>query len=858
MSKNTRVSSRTLLVLTCALLVLFIFTPVSANVHGRSHYLLAVPNKLATAPSEQSPSKVPRVHSPPDIPLSGASAADPPYDEQVGLTFTQNSKSILYNITAVEQTDPLSGTGPAYLLNGLSNQGYWYQVGLSWNWNPGYSPGSGFDMNYEVFDPAGNTTFPTNGGGGLIGYSNAVNPGDIVALKLYFSNGNVTMFSQDLNTSAEASASYSAEGATSFVGLPSSSNSNGFFTGLMTEWYHPNPYYGNEQKVTYSSNLPISSATIWIDEYSPPCCSNSLFSASSGLVSYSNPTVLQEFSSNGVTAYSDAYEFITGALTGQVRLTMSYSVVGGGGGYSPPILTYVANGINTTATLSTSPLTFNADSGSSWSVTPTLGGSTSVERWQTSQATLGKADSSETVAFNYYKQYLQTLSYSASDSSNSIAPIFTADQFGSPAGQVLFAYPTGYWFDSGSPWSVTNPIAGGAGERWLINTANQANNGTISFSQTISFLYCHQFLDTLSYTVIGGGSPVTPIFTSSQLESSFRQALTPSPTEYWLDAGAAWNVTNPLNSSDVLQRWQTEQAFSGTLSSLTRATFVFRYYHQLPITVSYSIIDGGSPNAPAIGVIVFGNVSTDTLSRYPTSLWVDAGSTANFPASLVPSSDSERWVTSANLSLVVDSVLTESVLYQHQYFVSVESAMTGGGSVSPASQWCDATSTINLVASPVSGWRLGAWDGSGTESYSGNAKATELEVHGPINETAVFYPGLSLDIEPGGSATYSYDSTVGHISSGREILYVPPGTNVTLFADRSSILYSNGGWAIAAHETRMPKIAIVVNAPMTAEATFSYNWTAIGGLSGAGVVIGAILVLFTLEFRRRLKPHSVA
>ena len=39
-------------------------------------------------------------------------------------------------------------------------------------------------MVYEVFDSSGNSIFPTNGSGGLTSYSGAVNPGDMVILKL--------------------------------------------------------------------------------------------------------------------------------------------------------------------------------------------------------------------------------------------------------------------------------------------------------------------------------------------------------------------------------------------------------------------------------------------------------------------------------------------------------------------------------------------------------------------------------------------------------------------------------------------------------------------------------------------------
>ena len=79
-----------------------------------------------------------------------------------------------------------------------------------------------------------------------------VNQGDTILLTLSFANGNVVMEGTDQNTGAQAQKTYSAVGATSFIGnLSATANSNGFFTGLMTEWYHSSPYYGDEQKVTY-------------------------------------------------------------------------------------------------------------------------------------------------------------------------------------------------------------------------------------------------------------------------------------------------------------------------------------------------------------------------------------------------------------------------------------------------------------------------------------------------------------------------------------------------------------------------------------------------------------------------------
>ena len=61
------------------------------------------------------------------LPLSPLPVAN--YDEQLGITFTQNFASLAYNVTAVPQIDS-NGYGPAYLLNGLSNDKLLVSSGL--------------------------------------------------------------------------------------------------------------------------------------------------------------------------------------------------------------------------------------------------------------------------------------------------------------------------------------------------------------------------------------------------------------------------------------------------------------------------------------------------------------------------------------------------------------------------------------------------------------------------------------------------------------------------------------------------------------------------------------------------------
>ena len=204
--------------------------------------------------------------------------------------------------------------------------------------------------------PQGRGSFPLRAVVVCRVYSGPVNQGDTVLLNLYFSSGQVIMYSKDWNTGATSFQSFSAESATTFKGITGqSSDSNGFFTGLMTEEYHVSAYYGSETQVTYSDPYyAISSALMWADEYNSNT-TISIFGHASYQLSYSgNPNQFQYFSTNGASMSSNAYEFISGSST-EVGTTMSYNVLDGGYSYSAPTLSYVSNGVRNQRRSATNP-----------------------------------------------------------------------------------------------------------------------------------------------------------------------------------------------------------------------------------------------------------------------------------------------------------------------------------------------------------------------------------------------------------------------------------------------------------------------------------------------------------------------
>ena len=239
-------------------------------------------------------------------------SSGPQYVEQLGETFQQDSAYLSVNVTAIPQNDT-DGYGPAYLLNGLTDQGWWYQVGLSYDWpHSGGGSYGGFFFNYEVFSATDQSVFPSPNSTSLSYFLGAVYAGDSVQLSLSFASGNVSMGAYDWQTHAVANASYSAEGSTSFVGMSQPSNQLGFFTGLMTEWYHASPYHGGEQQVTYSLQAPMGSAVLWVDEYDNLGGRTTLFSDSDSVTL--SPLSLQNFTYQNASVASTSSSFTTGTI----------------------------------------------------------------------------------------------------------------------------------------------------------------------------------------------------------------------------------------------------------------------------------------------------------------------------------------------------------------------------------------------------------------------------------------------------------------------------------------------------------------------------------------------------------------
>lgn len=417
------------------------------------------------------------------------------------------------------------------------------------------------------------------------------------------------------------------------------------------------------------------------------------------------------------------------------------------------------------------------------------------ERWDTGIAsTCGfffLCSTAEAVSFidsittiNYWHQLLLDDSYSISGGGSPTAPSIFYTAFGGGTSNVISTSGTFFWADSGTAWSITNPLVGSSStERW---ETNSLVSGIATASTTESLTYFNQFLFTLNYVIKDGGSGVSaPVLTSTKFGAAFTPSLTTVASPYWLDNGKAWKVNSPLGGSTASQRWQAPPStvLSGTVTATQ--TKVFTYYHQYFVAASFFVSDGstGYTANPSLVASLFGASLTTPLTTTPSSLWLDAAHWASSPQLLLGSTSTQRWYATTNTGVVSGAAI--NVKYFHQYWVVFSVAPVGSGSTSPTG-WYNANAVDTIHATPAAGWILSSWTTTGGITITGGqTPTTTMKVTGTGTVTATFKPNVvltlsstSLTIAHGGSAidtatikgspqsvTLSYSSTTVGITA---------------------------------------------------------------------------------------------
>ncbi|MDA4115563.1 MAG: hypothetical protein OK442_03275 [Thaumarchaeota archaeon] len=529
----------------------------------------------------------------------------------------------------------------------------------------------------------------------------------------------------------------------------------------------------------------------------------------------------------------------------------TYTLVGSTTAPSAPDLNYTGFGTNSTYPLTGKQSLVWLDSGSSWSAPAALAGSSSTERWESS-ITSGAATAGQTVALTYYHQFLITFGYSVVGGGTAYSsPTFQFTSFGAPS------QGSQGWVDAGTAYSFTNPLGGStSSERWLTPTPT----AVASASGPANAVYFHQYAFVLTFTVSGGGTYDSPVLNFTALGRPGLAQVNATNTTFWIDSSAKWGVSALLPNSSPTERWVTKQTSSGT----ALAPFVddLLYYHQYLGAFRYSILGaGGSPPVPnlnysSLGAAILVPLVNGTARTY----WIDSGSFW-VPSSTVPGIRGERWLSNVTGPIVADTPLVEDVQYAHQFYVEVGVSTPAGGQVANTNQWETQMSTVILNATAAQAWNFAYWQGATAFSYNGTTRLPTLSVLGPANETAIFFPGLTIITTSQGAVGYSYGTISGTVPpASTATIYPPPGRNVTLTAMPVTVSVKFNGWTGQVVGTQLPsELAYSLQAPISIEspavvhATFSTDYTDIRTFAIASLGIFAA-ACFVFIVRRGYTP----
>lgn len=207
------------------------------------------------------------------------------------------------------------------------------------------------------------------------------------------------------------------------------------------------------------------------------------------------------------------------------------------------------------------------------------------------------------------------------------------------------------------------------------------------------------------------------------------------------------DVVSGSNGYSAIQGWDPVTGWGTPIASLL-APILASFPLQVTMTMSYSIVDGGSPAAPIFNYIHGGASMNTMLTTAPVRISVDDGSVWSVtPNPLSGSTSKERWWTLQPINGTAAS-RTIVLTYQHQYNLTMQSDPPNAGVLAPGSGWQDAGKVVSITAAANNGYVFISWNGSGYGSYTGTDNPAKVTMNWLVEETAIFQPltvGISLN-----------------------------------------------------------------------------------------------------------------
>jgi hypothetical protein len=273
----------------------------------------------------------------------------------------------------------------------------------------------------------------------------------------------------------------------------------------------------------------------------------------------------------------------------------------------------------------------------------------------------------------------------------------------------LSQLPYTAWYDSGATitYSYASPISGAAGKRYTwsstsgLGQTGQSGSFTPSTAGTVTGTYVTQYELTMMAEPSGSGT------------------TTPAVGTHWYDAGESVPIEAAGIGSYIFTSWtgQGDGNYTGTSNpaSVTMnapLTQTAHFAQAVTITVSYQVLDGGSPTPPVFNYVLGGASRTYTLTNTPTDVEADPSSAWSVtPNPLEGSTVSERWYSNQTLTGTA-SETTLVFTFQHEYrlVIQVNDARYGTTAPSPSDYWFKPQREVQVTATPSENCLLDRWE----------------------------------------------------------------------------------------------------------------------------------------------------
>ncbi len=367
--------------------------------------------------------------------------------------------------------------------------------------------------------------------------------------------------------------------------------------------------------------------------------------------------------------------------------------------------------------------------------------------------------------------------------------------------------------------ATTTPQSGSTGTQYL--WSNWSDGGAISHTVTpisdTTFVVSFTTQYYLTMVASGGGTVL--------------------PSNSWYNAGQSVPISATANVGKSFSGWNGSGtgSYSGssnpasvtmngpiteTASFTTTPTSVTIQSNPPGLAIT---VDGISYTAPQLFIWDYNSTHTVVVSspqsgtsgtRYVWNNWSDGGAISH---TIIPLHDT-----------------TFIANFTTQYLLTLIAGTGGNAGASPTSTdgWYNGGASVQLTATPTTGYSFSSWKGSGVISYTGTNNPTSITVNSPIFDTALFSLNtLTITVTQGSNGTITPGTVTLNYGGSQSFFFTPQtGYHVdSVFIDGVQNVDSLAGYTFN---------NVIVN--HTIRVVFKINQYTITASSGAGGTIAPV------------------